>query len=108
MEIPDIVVSGGLVTGATVVLSFLLNQAYAAARKALESWTMGRLILPELVEGAKKAVVLGASVGITGYSGLALIPAGSPPEVLLAYGVAVFKGAQFVYDKIGKAVLRAK
>ena len=108
MEIPDIVVDGGLVVGATVVLSFLLNQAYAAARKALEAWTKGRLILPELGEGAKKAVVLGASVGITGYSGLALIPAGSPPELLLAYGTAVFKASQAVYDKIGKAVLRAK
>ena len=108
MEIPDIVVSGALVTGATVILGFLLNQGYAAGRKLLERVTNGRVTLPPLSEGAKKAVVAGAAVGLTGYSGLALLPAGSPPEAILAYGAAVFKASQFLYDKLAKAILEAK
>ena len=108
MEIPDIVVSGALVTGATVILSFILNQGYSVARKYLEKWTGGRILLPELGEFAKKAVVAGVSLGLTGYSGLALVPAGSPPELLLAYATAVFKASQFTYDKIWQGLTKAK
>ena len=108
MEIPDIVVSAGLVTGATTILSFLLNQGYAAARKLVERLTNGRFSLPPLGEFAKKAVVAGVAVGLTGYSGLALVPAGSPPELLLAYATAVFKAAQVLYDKLAKAIFEAK
>ena len=108
MEIPDIVVSGGLVTGATVILSFILNQGYSVARKYLEKWTGGRILLPELGEFAKKAVVAGVSVGLTGYSGLALVPAGSPPELLLAYSTVVFRASQTVYDQIWTRLLKAK
>ena len=108
MEIPEIVVSAGLVTGATVVLSFLLNQGYAAGRKLIERITKGRVSLPPLGEFAKKAVVAGVALGLTGYSGLSLLPAGSPPEALLAYGTAVFKASQFVYDRLAKGVFEAK
>ena len=108
MEIPEIVVSGALVTGATVILSFLLNQGYAAGRKLIERITKGRVSLPPLGEFARKAVVAGAALGLTGYSGLALLPAGSPPEALLAYGTAVFKAAQFLYDRLAKSIFEAK
>ena len=108
MEIPEIVVSAGLVTGATVVLSFLLNQGYAAGRKLIERITKGRVSLPPLGEFARKAVVAGGALGLTGYSGLALLPAGSPPEALLAYGTAVFKAAQFLYDRLAKSIFEAK
>lgn len=108
MEIPDIVVSAGTVTGATIILSFLLNQGYAAGRKVLERITSGKVNLPPLGEFAKKAIVAGTALGLTGYSGLALLPAGSPPEAVLAYGTAVFKGAQFLYDRLAKAILEAR
>ena len=108
MEIPDIAVSVALVTGATVVLSFVLNQGYAVARKWVEKLSGGSVILPELGEGGKKSVVAGVSLGLSGYSGLALIPAGSPPELLLVYGTAVFKASQLAYDKIWKGLLKAK
>ena len=108
MEIPDIVVDGALLVGATVILSFVLNQGYAAGRRLLERITKGRVSLPALGETVKKAVVAGAALGLTGYSGLSLLPAGAPPEALLAYGTAVFKASQAVYDKLAKAVFEAK
>ena len=108
MEIPDIVVSAGLVTGATVVLAFILNQGYSVIANWLYKLSGGKISLPALGETGKKAVVAGVSLGLTGYSGLALIPAGSPPELLLAYGAAVFKASQTIYDRIWVGLLKAK
>ena len=108
MELPDIVVDAGLVTGATVVLSFVLNQGYGVLATYLAKWTGGRIELPALGEFAKKAVVAGVSLGLTGYSGLALLPVGSPPELLLAYGTAVFKASEKAYDVLWQRVLKGK
>ena len=108
MELPDIVVSAGLVTGAITVLSFVLNQGYSLLATYLAKWSGGRIELPTLGEFGKKAVVAGVSLGMVGYSGLALLPAGSPPELLLAYGTAVFKVSQQLYDRLWVALLKAK
>ena len=108
MEIPDIVVNGGLVVGASVVLAFVLNQGYTLLAGYLAKWTGGRIQLPALGEFGKKAVVAGVSLSLAGYSGLAIVPAGSPPELLLAYGTAVFKASQQLYDRLWVALLKAK
>ena len=97
----DIIVDGGLVTVATVVLAFLLNQV--AARFGLE-----------LSELAKKLVVFVAAAALTGYSayrgGLPLPPAGDPMELalfLVAQAGLVFKVAQTVYDRIARDIFEA-
>lgn len=97
----DIVVDGGLVVAATVILSFVLNQAAAWAGL-------------ELSELARKLVVFVVAVGLTGYSayqgGLPVPPSGDPMELaafLLAGAAAVFKVAQPAYDKIWQGLLRA-
>ena len=108
MELPDIVVNATLVTAATVVLAFVLNQGYSLLATYLAKWSGGRIKLPALGEFGKKAVVAGVSLGMTGYSGLALLPAGSPPELPLAYGTAVFKASEKVYDELWQRLLKAK
>ena len=108
MELPDIVVNAAQVTAATVIFSFVLNQGYSLLATHLEKWTGGNILLPAMGEFGKKAVVAGVSLVMAGFSGLALVPAGSPPELLLAYGAAVFKASQKVYDEIWLRVLKAK
>ena len=97
----DIVVDGGLVTVATVILAFILNQATRWAGV-------------ELSVLARKLVVFVAAVGVTGYSayrgGLPIPPAGDPMELvlfLLVGSTAVFKAAQLVYDRIWEKLLSA-
>ena len=97
----DIVVDGTLVTLATVILAFILNQAAAWAGL-------------ELSELAKKLVVFAVAVGLTGFSayrgGLPVPPSGDPMELaafLLAGATAVFKVAQPVYDKIWQELIKA-
>jgi hypothetical protein len=96
----EIVVDGALVTAATVILAFILNQGAAWAG----------LTLSEL---AKKLVVFVTAVGLTGYSayqGGISLPSGDPMELgvaLLAAGTAVFKVAQPVYDQIWKKLIAA-
>ena len=97
----EIVVNGTLVTAATVILAFILNQ--------VASWAG-----LELSEFAKKLVVFVVATGLTGYSayngGLPIPPSGDPMELalfLLAGSTAVFKVAQPVYDKIWQSLLRA-
>ena len=97
----DIVVDGTLVTLATVVLAFILNQAAAWAGL-------------ELSELAKKLVVFAVAVGLTGFSayrgGLPVPPSGDPMELaafLLAGATVVFKTAQPLYDKIWQELIKA-
>ena len=104
----QIVVSGGLVTGATVVLAFVLNQAYSAIGSLLNEATGGKIGWGPLGANAKKAVVAGTALGLAGYSALALLPAGAPPEELLAYAALVFAAAKPVYDAIWKTLLNAE
>lgn len=104
----DIVVDGALVTGASVILAFVLNQAYTWLRGKFEA-------LPELTEKAKKTVVFLVAAGLAGYSGLRLDvalpdPAADPAlfaTTLLAFATAVFKAAQVVYDRVWSALLEA-
>lgn len=100
----EIVVSEGLVIGATVILSFVINQAAAWAGFKFS-------------DAAKKAVVFGTSIGL---SALAMSQAALPelPDVasdptgfgLALLGVATlnFKIAQPVYDRLWKGLLKAK
>ena len=97
----DIVVDGTLVTVATVILAFILNQVAAWAGL-------------ELSVLAKKLVVFVAAVGLTGYSayqGGFPLPVGSEPFelgfALLASATAVFKVAQPIYDSIWKKLIAA-
>ena len=97
----DIVVDGTLVTAATVILAFILNQVAAWAGL-------------ELSVLAKKLVVFVAAVGLTGYSayqGGFPLPTGSEPFelgfALLASATAVFKVAQPIYDSIWKKLIAA-
>ena len=98
----DIVVGGGLVTAATVILAFILNRAAAWAGL-------------ELSVLAKKLVVFAVAVGLTGYSaysgGLPQFPTEDPmllATFLLTFASAVFKVAQPVYDTIWTALLEAE
>lgn len=104
----DIVVDGALVTGASVILAFVLNQGYA--------WLAGKLdFLPALTPLAKKLVVFVVSAGLAGYSGLRLDvalpdPAADPAlfaTTLLAFATAVFKAAQVVYDRVWQGLIEA-
>ena len=97
----DIVVDGGLVTVATVILAFVLNQAAAWAGL-------------EVSELAKKLVVFAVAVGLTGFSaykgGLPVPPSGDPLELaafLLAGATAVFKASEAVYDKLWQGLVKA-
>jgi len=96
----DIVVSGALVTAASVILAFILNQGAAWAGLGLS-------------ELAKKLVVFVVAVGLTGYTayqGGISLPSGDPMQLsvaLLAYATAVFKVAQPLYDKIWQNLLAA-
>ena len=97
----EIIVDGGLVTVATVITAFILNQAAAWAGL-------------ELSEIARKLVVFVVAVGLVGYSayqGDLALPASSDPMELAAYLLAaattVFKVAQPVYDKIWQGLLSA-
>ena len=97
----EIIVDGGAVTVATVILAFILNQAAAWAGI-------------ELSELARKLVVFVVAVGLVGYfayrGGFALPASGDPMELaayLLAAATTVFKVAQPVYDKIWQGLLRA-
>ena len=97
----EIVVDGTLVTFATVILAFILNQVAAWAGL-------------ELSVLAKKLVVFAAAVGLTGYSayqGGFPLPVGSEPFelgfALLASATAVFKVAQPIYDSIWKKLIAA-
>ena len=95
----EIVLNGGLVTVATVILSFLFRQVLV--------W---RGI--ELSELATKLIVFTVAVGVTVYSahqgGLPVPPSGDPMELatfLLAMATAEFKVAQELYDRLLKDIL---
>lgn len=98
----DIVVDGGLVTAAVVILSFVINQALVWAGVSVSTL-------------AKKLVVFAVSIGLVGYSayqgGLSLPVSGDPIALgtaLLAYATAVFKVSQPVYDRLWQGLLAAK
>ena len=97
----DIVVDVTLVTAATVILAFIVNQG--AAWAGLELSTL-----------AKKLVVFVVAVALTGYAavhqGSLPLPTDDPMALaaaLLAYSTAVFKAAQPVFDKIWTGLLNA-
>ena len=98
----DIVVPAGLVTVATVVLAFVINQALKWAKV-------------ELSETVKKGIVFAVATGLTGYFGYqAGFPLGDPAAdpmgfalALLAAATAVFKVAQPIYDRVWQGLLAA-
>ena|SRR3990167_8491130 len=98
----EIVVDGGLVMLATVLLAFILNQG-------------SKLVGLELSEIAKKLIVFTVAVGLTGYSALkggVAIPVGSSPfdtaSFVLVFATSVFKVAQTVYDQLWRPLSEAK
>lgn len=98
----DIAIPAALITAATVVLTFVFNQALA-------------YFDIELSSVMKKGIVFVVAVAFTGYygyqSGLPLPDPGLDPAAfavaLLAYATAVFKAAQVVYDNIWVGLLDA-
>ena len=97
----DIVINWSIVTVATVILAFVLNQALKWAGV-------------ELSANVKKAIVFAAAVGLSGYfayAGGVELPDPSDPfafaAALLGMATAVFKAAQAIYDKLWQGLLRA-
>lgn len=98
----EIIVPGTMITVATVIAAFILNQAMAwLGLEVSELW--------------RKAIVFLVAVAITGYygvqAGFPLPDPGTAPAdfavALLAAATAVFKVAQSVYDKIWQSLLKA-
>lgn len=90
----EIVVNPALITGATVLLGFIINTVLVKAGISLSDL-------------AKKLVVFTVAVGLTAYAahqgGLPQNPPSDPAELalyLLTFATAVFKVAQVVYDQI--------
>lgn len=110
----DIVVPGALLTGASVILAFILTRGYSVLGGLLDKWF--GLTMPALTMRWKQAVVFLVSVGLTGFFG---VRAGFPlPDVaadplaygsaLLAFGTLVFVSARPTYDILWKALLEAE
>ena len=98
----DIVVPSFVLTAATVIAAFILNQALAWAGVEV-SLTL------------RKGIVFVVAVALTGYYGLQSgLPLPDPnadlfafTAALLAGATAVFKAAQVAYDQIWKGLLSA-
>jgi hypothetical protein len=99
-----IVVNWALVTGAIVVLGWLVNEGLALIKQR-----------PLSTEG-KKAVAFGVSVGLSGYFALQALPALPVPAVdpfgfaigLGGVMIATFKTAQQIYDKVWNGIVVKK
>lgn len=101
----EIVINWAIVTAATVLLAFVINQAA----------TWGGL---KLSETTKKGVAFGVAVVLSGYfaysgvnGGFNLPDPGADPAVfalaLLSLATAAFKVAQQVYDKLWLGLIDA-
>ena len=98
----EIVINWSIVTGASVLLGFIINQGLAYFDIDISSQ-------------AKKLVVFGVAVGLSGYfavsGGYDLPDPGADPAVyalaLLSLATSAFKAAQKVYDVIWQNLVRA-
>jgi len=98
----EIVVNWAVVTVATVILGFILNQALTWAGVSLSAQV-------------KKLIVFAVAVGLSGYfaysGGVSLPDPGADPfqfaAALLAMSAAVFKTAEVVYDKLWTGLVNA-
>ena len=98
----EIVVNWTVVTAASVVLAFILNQALKWAGL-------------ELSEGIRKGIVFAVAVGLSAYSayagGFELPDVAVDPFAyalaLLSLATASFKAAQKVYDVLWQGLLKA-
>ena len=98
----EIVINWGIVTGATVLLAWVVNSGVPL---------LGRLFKRpiDLSEGVKKAVAFGSAVGLT-YAFAPMMPLPDPASDLYGFvgalflqAESVFKASQEVYDHIWKA-----
>lgn len=98
----EIVINWGIVTTATVLLGFVINQA--------ASW-----VGLDLSGNVKRSVVFGVAVALSGYfaytGGYDLPDPGADPAVfalaLLSLATSAFKVAQQIYDKFWTNLLSA-
>ncbi len=109
----EIVIDLGLLTAATVVLGFVLNQGYTLVAGVLRKrWPR----IPEKISSTgKKGVVFLTAVGVTIVSAdlgfIALPPVADNPaayaSALVGYIGVAFKTAEDVYDHFWQALVAA-
>ena len=98
----EIVINWSIVTAASVLLGFIINQALAYFDIDISGQD-------------KKYVVFGVAVGLSGYfaynGGYDLPDPAADPSVfalaLLSLATSAFKAAQAVYDKLWQALVKA-